>query len=72
MLTSFPTTLKHANFKKLDYDSILVFPKDLIAVQFPFQRDLDPIGWNRNGGWNIKEDLKRIGLKSHFEAKTIP
>ncbi|EFK33910.1 Uncharacterised protein [Chryseobacterium gleum] len=67
-----PYNPKTREFQELDYDSILVFPKDLIAVQFPFQRDLDPIGWNRNGGWNIKEDLKRIGLKSHFEAKTIP
>ncbi|AIM38393.1 hypothetical protein KO02_18130 [Sphingobacterium sp. ML3W] len=67
-----PYNPKTREFQELDYDSILEFPKDLIAVQFPFQRELDPIGWNRNGGWNIKEDLKRIGLKSHFEAKTIP
>lgn len=67
-----PYNPKTHEFHELDYDSILEFPKDLIAVQFPFQRDLDPIGWNRNGGWNIKDDLKRIGLKSHFEAKTIP
>lgn len=67
-----PYNPKTHEFQELDYDSILEFPKNLIAVQFPFQRDLDPIGWNRNGGWNIKDDLKRIGLKSHFEAKTIP
>ncbi len=67
-----PYNPKIHEFQELDYDSILELPKDLIAVQFPFQRELDPIGWNRNGGWNIKEDLKRIGLKSHFEAKIIP
>lgn len=67
-----PYNPKTREFQELDYDSILEFPKNIIAVQFPFQRDLDPIGWNRNGGWNIKDDLKRIGLKSHFEAKTIP
>lgn len=67
-----PYNPKTHEFQELVYDSILEVPKDLIAIQFPFQRDLDPIGWNRNGGWNIKEDLKRIGLKSHFEAKTIP
>ena len=67
-----PYNPKTHEFQELDYDSILELPKDLIAVQVPFQRDLDPIGWNRNAGWDIKEDLKRIGLKSHFEAKIIP
>lgn len=62
---------KH-EFQELDYDTILEIPKDLIAIQFPIQRDLDPIGWNRKIGWDIKEDLDYSGLKSHFKAKTIP
>ena len=62
---------KH-EFQELDYENILKIPKNLIAIQFPFQRDLDPIGWNRKAGWDIKEDLEHIGLRSHFKAKKIP
>ncbi|MBS7320719.1 MAG: hypothetical protein KIG55_03895 [Myroides sp.] len=67
-----PYDPKKHEFRELDYDNLLSIPKDLIAVEFPFQRVLDPIGWNRHGGWDIKDDLKLIGLKSHFQAKTIP
>jgi len=67
-----PYDPKKHEFRELDYDKITDFPKDLIAVQFPFQKDLDPIGWNRHGGWDIKDDLKKIGVKSHFIAQTIP
>ncbi|WP_454045080.1 hypothetical protein [Chryseobacterium sp. Marseille-Q8038] len=59
-------------FRELDYDNLFSIPKDLIAVEFPFQTQLDPIGWNRAGGWDLKEDLKWLGVKNHFEAKTIP
>ncbi|UKB78606.1 hypothetical protein [Chryseobacterium sp. MEBOG07] len=66
-----PVTREFQEFES-DHDKITEFPKDLIAVQFPFQKDLDPIGWNRMGGWDIKDDLKQIGLQSHFEAKILP
>lgn len=59
-------------FRELDYENLFSIPKDLIAVEFPFQNKLDPIGWNRAGGWDLKEDLKWLGVKTHFEAKTIP
>ncbi|MBL7869122.1 MAG: hypothetical protein JNM71_13985 [Flavobacterium lindanitolerans] len=67
-----PYDPKKHEFRELDYDNLVNVPKDLIAVEFPFQKELDPIGWNRNGGWDLKEDLKHIGLKSHFQAKTVP
>lgn len=57
---------------EFDHDQMTEFPKDLILVEFPFQQELDPIGWNRLGGWDLKDDLKQIGLKSHFVATTIP
>lgn len=64
--------IKH-EFRDLDYDNLFSIPKDLIAVEFPLPVVLDPIGWNReNGNWDLKSDLKWIGIKSHFEAKTIP
>ena len=59
-------------FRELDYENLFDIPKDLIAVEFPFQTKLDPVGWNREGGWDLRMDLKSIGVKSHFEAKTIP
>ncbi|MDR6919514.1 hypothetical protein [Chryseobacterium sp. 2987] len=59
-------------FRELDYDNLFSFPKDLIAVEFPFQTKLDPVGCSREEGWDLGMDLKLLGLKSHFEAKTIP
>jgi len=67
-----PYNSKTHEFQELNYDKITEFPKDLIAVQFPSQKDLDPIGWNRLGGWDLKDGLKQTGLKSHFKAETIP
>lgn len=62
---------KH-EFRELDYDKITAYPENLVAVEFPFQKVLDPVGWNRNGGWDIKDNLKQTGIKAHFTAKTIP
>lgn len=67
-----PYDPKKHEFKELDYDHITSIPKNLIAVEFPFQKILDPIGWNRDGGWDLKDDLKQIGLNMNFQATTIP
>jgi len=67
-----PYNPKTKEFQELDCDNLTEFPKDLIAVQFPFQKELDPVGWNREGGWELKDDLKHIGVKQHFRAETIP
>lgn len=67
-----PYNPKTHEFQELDYEKITDFPKDLIAVQFPFQKELDTIGWNRADGWDIREDLKQIGMRSHFKADIIP
>lgn len=67
-----PYDPKKHEFRELDYDNLVSIPKDLIAVEFPFQKELDLIGWNRKGGWDIKEDLKPTGIKLHFEAKIVP
>ncbi len=67
-----PYNPKTHQFQELDYDKITEHPKDLIAVQFPHQQILDPIGWNRYHGFNETQNLKEIGLKLHFEAKLIP
>ncbi|MBT2623735.1 hypothetical protein [Chryseobacterium sp. ISL-6] len=67
-----PYDPKKHEFCELDYENIISIPKDLIAVESPFQKALDPIGWNRKGGWNLKENLKQFGLKMQFNTKLIP
>jgi len=67
-----PYNPKTHEFEELNYDRLKEFPKHLIAVQFPFQKELDPIGWNRLGGRDLTADLKRIVLKEHFTAKIVP
>ncbi|RKT01795.1 hypothetical protein [Chryseobacterium defluvii] len=67
-----PYNPKTHEFQEFDWEKCTAFPKDIIAIEFPFQKYLDPIGWNRLGGWNPKDELKHIGLKSHHQAKVIP
>ena len=62
---------KH-EFRELDYENLMSIPKDLIAIQFPFQQKLDPIGWNRQNGWDPLDDVKTKDLIPHFKAKIIP
>lgn len=66
-----PYDPKKHEFRALDYENITSIPTDLIAVAFPFQKILDPVGWNRQNGWYIKDDLKHIGVKGQFTAKEI-
>jgi hypothetical protein len=64
-----PTTHK---FQELDYDNITEYPKELLAIEFPHEYELDPIGWNRRNGFDETQNLKRTGLKLQFKALTIP
>ncbi|EJL74367.1 hypothetical protein [Chryseobacterium populi] len=59
-------------FQDIDCERITEYPKDLIAVRFPCEWVLDPIGWNRCSGMDELCDLKYIGPQSHFNAETIP
>ncbi|MNR46813.1 hypothetical protein D3C85_1658320 [compost metagenome] len=43
-----------------------------MAVEFPSERLLDRIGWNRKYGFEITHGLVKNGLKLHFTAKNIP
>ncbi len=64
-----PTTHE---FQEPDYKNIKELPKDLIAVEFPSERLLDRIGWNRKYGFELTHGLVHQGLKLQFEAKLIP
>lgn len=47
-------------------------PRDLIVVQIPGKRILDPIGQNKAGNLNNSDFLKKKGVHLHFEARVIP
>ncbi|SHM89854.1 hypothetical protein [Flavobacterium chilense] len=67
-----PYNPKTHQFQEPDYRTIVGFPKDLIAVEFPSERLLDRIGWNRKYGMDIKHGLVKQGLKLQFIAKNVP
>lgn len=67
-----PYNPKTHEFQELDYDNITEYPKELLAIEFPHEQVLDPVGWNRNNGFNETQNLKEIGLKLHFKAQIIP
>ena len=67
-----PYNPKTHQFQEPDYRIIVGFPKDLIAVEFPYERLLDRIGWNRKYGLDIRHGLVKQGLKLQFKAKNVP
>lgn len=66
-----PYNPKTHEFKELDYDNITAIPSDLIVISFPHESVLDPVGFNRKGGWDETNGLKETNIKSHFEAKVV-
>jgi hypothetical protein len=67
-----PYNPKKHEFQEPDYLNLKKIPKDLIAVEFPSERLLDRIGWNRKYGFEITHGLVKNGLKLQFTAKNIP
>jgi hypothetical protein len=67
-----PYNPKTHEFQEPDYNIITEFPKDLIAIEFPSERLLDRIGWNRKYGFDIRHGLAKQNLKLQFTAKNIP
>lgn len=67
-----PYNPKTHEFQEPDYLNLKELPKDLIAVEFPSERLLDRIGWNRKYGLEITNGVVRYGLKLQFKAKNIP
>ncbi|MGB3108310.1 hypothetical protein [Sphingobacterium siyangense] len=65
----FPYNPKTKEFEEPNYETLKDYPKDLIVVEVPHERVLDPIGWNRLHGFDLKDGLKEIGLKLEFDAK---
>ncbi|AZB25106.1 MULTISPECIES: hypothetical protein [Bacteroidota] len=69
---AFPYDPKNYKIGDREWDKILDYPTDLIFVEIPHVRTLDPVGWNRRHGWREIEDLKETGLKLDFKAELVP
>ncbi|OPC66476.1 hypothetical protein BAY13_17235 [Elizabethkingia bruuniana] len=67
-----PYNPKTPEFQEPDYQNIKDLPKDLIAVEFPSERLLDRIGWNRKYGFEITHGLNKQGLTLQFTARKVP
>lgn len=67
-----PYNTKTHEFQEVDWGKITEHPKDLIAIKFPSEWKLDPIGWNRLTRVDLHDGLKHTGLCSHFNAEIIP
>lgn len=54
---------------KIDLKTITEISKDLIVVKIPILHKLDPIGWNRQHGYDLESGIKKSGLKMSFKAQ---
>lgn len=66
-----PYNPKTHEFQEIDIDTITEFPKDLIAVSFPHESILDPIGFNRLYRSDKFFGLKETNLKSYITAEQV-
>lgn len=55
---------------KIDYETIIEIPKDLIVVNIPSIHKLDPVGWNRQHGYDLKTGLNKLSLQMEFRANS--
>jgi hypothetical protein len=65
-----PYNYQKREFQELDH-TMTTIPENLMIVSFPHESKLDPIGFNRNEGFNERNGLKEVNVKSHFEAKVL-
>lgn len=67
-----PYNPKTHEFQEIDYDNIISLPKDLIAIKFKHEADMDRVGWNRHHGDDPKAGLKEHNVKMQYKAKVVP
>lgn len=58
-------------FQGIDLSTITNIPKDLIVVEFPFERELDAVAWNRSIRNDELDGLKEFPIRPHIKAKII-
>lgn len=66
-----PYDPKKHSFQQIDYRTVTEIPKELLIIEFPHQRILDPVGYSRKYGLDLKECLQETGFRSHFTAKKV-
>lgn len=59
-------------FRDIDLSTITAIPEDLIVVEFPYERELDPLGYSRKHGIPFTHLVREIPFKADFIAQTIP
>jgi len=59
-------------FQEPNYKNLSKFPDDLIAVKFPSEKLLDPIGFNRITGCDESHGLADKKLNLKYTAELIP
>ncbi len=67
-----PYNPKTHEFQIPDYDNLKEYPKDLIAVKFPMEFDLDRIGWNRKNRFDIDDRVDKDCMRIEFRARKVP
>ncbi|MEG1025009.1 MAG: hypothetical protein RSF34_11090 [Flavobacterium sp.] len=65
-----PYDPKNKELGKIDYETITEIPKDLIVVKIPSIHKLDPVGWNRQYGYDLKNGIEKSVLQISFKAKS--
>lgn len=55
---------------KIDYETITEIPKNLIIVKIPSIDKLDPVGWNRQHGYDLKTGLNKLSQQMEFRANS--
>ena len=68
----FPYDTTTHQIANLEWHKLVEYPADIVFVEIPFDKKLDPVGWNRQRGRVDTEGLKAVGLCHDFIAKPIP
>ncbi len=53
-----PYDSKKKEPEKIDYETITEIPEDLIVVKIPSIHKLDPVGWNIQHGYDLKNGIE--------------
>jgi len=64
-----PYDPKKKELAKIDDETITEIPKHLKVIKIPTLHTLDPIGWNRQQGYDLKTGIEKSGLQMSFKAK---
>ncbi|SFN88688.1 hypothetical protein SAMN05421741_1135 [Paenimyroides ummariense] len=64
-----PYDPKKKELGKIDYETITEIPKDLIVLKIPNVHKLDPVGWKRQHGYDLKNGIEKSGLQMGFKSK---